>query len=356
MPLPFHRLLPAGSLGTFAALFCAVSGLSALSRWRRPSDVCVLTFHGLLDDTESESGLLDEATHTRVSLFTELCEHLAEHYHVISARELIRARRARERLPENSVVITFDDGYESNYKLAWPVLKRLKLPASIFLVSGYLDGEILPWFVRLEMALKRTTRTTVKGLSLASSEARLEAYGNLCRQIKDLPWSEAMTLLESIENNLGVHLRPGDELPFALRPMTWDMAREMQSSGLIDLGGHTHTHPVLGRCSDAEAQLEIQQCAERIASELGEAPVTFAYPNGRPKDFSPEIIRMLQRTGFQGAFSMVDAFVSASPDLFALPRYGSPGSRLTLEAMVSGIAQRLRQLRCAFTSRKEVTV
>ena len=50
--------------------------------------------------------------------------------------------------------------------------------------------------------------------------------------------------------------------------MTWDMAREMQENGLVELGGHTHTHPVLGRCETTVAAREIEQCRQRMVAAL----------------------------------------------------------------------------------------
>jgi peptidoglycan/xylan/chitin deacetylase (PgdA/CDA1 family) len=305
----------------------------------------VLTFHGLLDDGVSDSGLLDEAAHTRLSLFTELCEHLAKHYQVISASEVVQYRRAGKRLPKRSVVLTFDDGYESNYALAWPVLKRLGLPATIFLVSGYLDKTVLPWFIGLELALARTEQSSVLGLPLTSPEARRSAYNDLCGRIKELPWDAAMALLENIEAEVGVKVQAGDTLPPALRPMTWDMAREMQAHGLIELGGHTNTHPVLGRCTLEQAEREIRACEVRMQAELGARARLFAYPNGRTQDFNAHVVEQLQGAGFMGAFTMERGFVPDQPDLYALPRYGSPDSRLVMESMISGLAHWLRELR-----------
>ena len=347
MPPILHYILPSGRLGTLAALLCVGSGLSALARRRRPSDVCVLTFHGLIDQNQSDSGLIDERTHTTVALFEELCNHLAESYNVISSSELVEARINKKPLPENSVVLTFDDGYESNYALAWPILRRLKLPATIFLVSGYLDKVLLPWYIRLEMALKRTSKLSVQGLPLRTSCDKFGTYVNLCQRMKDSPWVQSMALLESIEDELEVHLQPSDHLPPALRPMSWDMARELQASGLIELGGHTHTHPVLGRCTEEVARFEVETCAERLRAELGHTATSFAYPNGRPQDFNVATIEALKQSGFTSAYSMVSSFVAPDPDLFALPRYGSPESTHIMEAMLSGVAYRLRQLRTA---------
>ena len=71
------------------------------------------------------------------------------HYNVIFLTELAQAKQSGVRLPRNTVVITFDDGYADNYRYAYPVLKKYDLPATIFVIvdalnlKGYLnDGQL----------------------------------------------------------------------------------------------------------------------------------------------------------------------------------------------------------------------
>jgi peptidoglycan/xylan/chitin deacetylase (PgdA/CDA1 family) len=304
----------------------------------------VLTFHGLSADGHDPE-LLGHADHPSVAMFTEVCEHLAKNYHVISSSDVVRARRQGKRLPDRAVVITFDDGYESNALLAWPVLKRLRIPATIFLTTGFIDGTVLPWFVRLEMALSRTQATTIFEHPLTTVEERSAAYGALCQRFKSLSTREAMSLLAQIEDALDVHVRPGDALPAPLRPMTWNTARDLWKSGIIEFGGHTHTHPVLGRCDEPTQRDEIATCSARIREELGHTPSVFAYTNGMSGDFDATTQRLLREAKFECAFTMQSGFVNTSDDALALPRLGNPTSCVEAEAMVSGITERLRQMR-----------
>ncbi|MCA9400329.1 MAG: polysaccharide deacetylase family protein [Candidatus Omnitrophica bacterium] len=76
----------------------------------------------------------------------ELFEHhlalLSEHnYNVISMDEFVEATLNQERFPRNTIVITFDDGYENNYTYAFPVLKMYDMPAIIFMPSHQIGNE-----------------------------------------------------------------------------------------------------------------------------------------------------------------------------------------------------------------------
>ena len=70
------------------------------------------------------------------------------HYNVISLEALGRLMQNKERFPFKTIAITFDDGYKDNYTYAYPVLKKLGLPATIFVIYnevGRPQNERLSW-------------------------------------------------------------------------------------------------------------------------------------------------------------------------------------------------------------------
>ena len=56
------------------------------------------------------------------------------------------------------IAITFDDGYRDNFVCAFPILKKLGIPATIFLATEYMDSGQLPWYDQVRLAFKLTTR------------------------------------------------------------------------------------------------------------------------------------------------------------------------------------------------------
>jgi len=71
--------------------------------------------------------------------FTKQMEFIKKNgYQVISLDELVVSIRGKKRLKRNKVVITFDDGYKDNFQYAYPVLKKLGFPATIFLITDFI--------------------------------------------------------------------------------------------------------------------------------------------------------------------------------------------------------------------------
>ncbi len=338
--------------GRVVAAFFSRTGIARLARHWRPSEACVLTFHGVRDGSDDDQ-LLDLDQHVTASLFQEVCDHLAAHYTVLPLSEIVAARTSGKSLPAKTVAITFDDGYASNHDLAFPVLKALGLPATIFATAGYLDRRISMWFHRIEMAFARTQamhlelelNDTLVHWPLGSRHERATALGAITGQLKKLSDSEMLERLAEIETLLGVSPSIGSNLPPALRPMTWDQAREMQAGGLVEFGGHTDTHPILARCTEARQGKEIRLSRERLRDELGASPALFAYTNGKPGDFTAETQRLLKAEGFKAAFTMIEGFLLPGDDPLNLPRYGCPSSRDYLEAIISGSMARFQSLR-----------
>ncbi|WP_326534380.1 polysaccharide deacetylase family protein [Pseudorhodoferax sp.] len=75
-------------------------------------------------------------------------------YRVIALADLAAFLAGRRQLPQRAVVITFDDGYASVYRHAYPVLKRLGLPATVFVYTDFIGGgDALTWPQLREMQL-----------------------------------------------------------------------------------------------------------------------------------------------------------------------------------------------------------
>jgi peptidoglycan/xylan/chitin deacetylase (PgdA/CDA1 family) len=85
--------------------------------------------------------------------FDAQMEHLANNgYRVVPLRDLRAFLEGGAALPSRAVVITFDDGYASTFEIAFPVLKRYNLPATVFLYTDFTGApDALSWAQLNEM-------------------------------------------------------------------------------------------------------------------------------------------------------------------------------------------------------------
>ena len=335
------------------------SGFTHFTRNLHHGEACILMFHGLR--VNQDEGLLDPDLHTPVATFRAVCAHLARHFKVRPLSEIVAALQQGRTPPSGTVALTFDDGYASNYELAFPVLREFDVPATIFPATCFLDKTETPWFIRAEFAMAHSQRETVLfeiggqrlTLPLQTHADRVASLTALQKLFKAMPQEELGASVGHLENALDVRVENSSGVPAIFQPLTWDQAREMQRSGLVEFGGHTHRHLILGRCQPETARQEIAHSRERLTRELGVEPTLFAYPNGQDGDHTSDTAQMLLDAGYAAAATTSAGFVRGDSNLLTLPRCGTPLTHFHAEATVSGAFDTLKQwrkkARCCFS-------
>ena len=194
-----------------------------------PDGVLILIYHRVNDNLPAHNLV------TRTKAFAEQMRFLYRHPNVcqvISLRESETGHPAIfEQEPKTKVIITFDDGYRDNYLNAFPVLKKFKFPATIFLTTG-----------------------------LIGTEQKFNRYADL----------------------------PGRDM------LDWAEVAEMYAHK-ITFGAHTVSHPHLPRFSYQTQREEIAESRARVNKNLpqGERIDTFCYPYGEYNADTLRIIREL---------------------------------------------------------------
>jgi len=222
--------------------------------------------------------------------FTRQMKHLARNYHVISMLQLLNEVENEIPLPKRAVLITFDDAYADFAETAWPILKRLGLPATLFVPTAYPDHpEVAFWWDRLYQAFQATAKAELRGtpfgpLPLGNSEEKRRALRMVQNHVPTVPDDEAMKLVDSICDQLGEkHVCSGSVL-------TWDQLRQLDREGLT-LGSHTRTHPVMTQVRLDRIREEIRASQADLKREIGIALPIFCYPNGNHNDAVISILR-----------------------------------------------------------------
>lgn len=231
------------------------------------------------------------------------------------------AMRARGSLPARAVCITFDDGYADNEQVALPILKRVGLPATFFVATGFLDGGTM-----FNDGIIETIRNAPDGehdlgslglgtYILDGDISRRAAIDALIRQLKYRPYDERLALIAPIAET--VRAVPPKDL--MMRP---EQVRHLSDQGM-EIGGHTVGHPILAVLDEQAARAEIVD-GKRQLEEITGAPVTlFAYPNGKPgQDYGPREVQLVKEAGFSAAVSTIAGVADGGSDIFQLPRFG----------------------------------
>ena len=275
-------------------------------------------------------------------------------FNLISLHELFRKLKDGEPL-HRAVAFTIDDGYFDHASVAAPVFVEYDCPATIFIVSGFIDGKTWLWWDQLNYVFTETRRKELTArlagreilYTLDSPEARHRNGFALALLCQDASQPDRLSCMTDLLREADVELPAAPPPEFA--PLTWDEARRLERKG-ISFGPHTVTHPVLSSTSDEESASEIEQSWARLRAEL-ESPVpVFAYPHGRRRDYGDREMAQVQQLGLLGGVSgHFDLFrpqlYREPPNICRVPRFGFQDDPYSVLQCVSGLASLKARLR-----------
>lgn len=213
-----------------------------------------------------------------VSLFDEQMAELGElGYTVVDLDAVLGHYVGGHPLPEDAVLITFDDGYRDNLENAAPVLKKYGYPAVQFVPIAYVgDSQPLP------------------------HEKYLSAHG-------------------------------------VFNPtVDWDEIRELERQG-VRIESHGISHRPLAELEIDEAAREIAISKLKLEERLGRPVRAFSYVKGSEADYKPVHPSLVRQAGYDLAFTAVSGANSPSSDPLQLRRYNvEPYSHRTFELVLAG--------------------
>jgi peptidoglycan/xylan/chitin deacetylase (PgdA/CDA1 family) len=271
-----------------------------------------------------------------------------------SLRGFTPVERVRDPGSAGRVAITFDDGYEDNFRVALPIMQRLSTPACIFIVTSLVGRAEALWWDRVGCSLFAYWRAGAgprppPDLPAPASELQLTRSFEVARSLISAVLSELNRATE-VEREAAVIA--AESLVPRLDPrrtmLTWDEISVMRRAG-IRFGSHTKSHVCLDEVPLEIAREELFGSQTDLESHLDFGPLDakmVALPRGR---IGPILQEELRAVGFVGVMT-TDAGVNRSRDESILVRRRD-GKLLTLRGRhhpaklrleLTGLVDRLR--------------
>ena len=276
------------------------------------------------------------ASGSGVRTFARQMRFLKQTTTIVPLDEALDALQAGRLLPPRAAAITFDDGYRDNLTLAVPVLQRLKIPATIFLVPGFLSGHEYAWWERLGWAMTRSRTPTLdfegRRLELSTAAERHTAVAAVEDSVKRLDHAARQSAVERVV----AALEPQGTYHADALFMDWDHARSMVGAG-ISIGSHTMRHAILAREADEVQRKDLSQSRTLLESELGTPVRTLAYPDGQAGDYNAGTVAAARAASYSHAFAAWGCTSCARTPPYEMRRRmvstNRPASKLTVNVM-----------------------
>lgn len=241
----------------------------------------VLLYHAVEDHVSPYTDRLGVSVSP--AMFEANLRYVKENYNVISVDDLNKP------LPENPLVITFDDGYRSVYEHAFPLLRKYRMPAVVYLITCAVQNKLV-WVNELNWALLNHPKEALE----------------VCQQFPDLLGLESPAeIVDRVKNNfIPANIRElcnrlRQRIPFETEHNLYASRSElstMENAG-ITLGFHTRDHYNLINCDKNE--LRRQMDSTGIDDVIDQR--TFAYPFG---SFDMAAIEELRNKNYQSIMTV----------------------------------------------------
>jgi peptidoglycan/xylan/chitin deacetylase (PgdA/CDA1 family) len=306
-----------------AARTSARLGITAiLEKLPQKNRLLVLNYHRIGD---AEKSPYDPGTFSATAdeLATHL-EYLKHRFDVLTLDSALNFLSKRDLRRRTGILITFDDGYLDNYRLAFPVLRSFNVQGVFFLATSFVGSSHLPWWDVIAYIVKCSIRRQFRLEYPESLSFDLDRDGlnktlrRILSAFKTPAMQDQERFLSELEEASGGH-RPSAETERLF--LSWTEAREMQANGMA-FGSHTHRHEILSKLSNDQQYRELAESREILEGELRTQVDVLAYPVGARHSFSGETVSAAQRAGYRGAFSCYGGSnAPAETSMFDIHRY-----------------------------------
>lgn len=287
----------------------------------------ILLYHGVTDVTskgiENCSG-----KHINKDVFLSQMRYVKKCMNVLSIDEMIHIYKNKLKIPKNSIIITFDDGFRNNYEIAAPILDDLDVPTIFYITSGVINNQDMFWVDEIEDIINNTL---VKFLQLELDIFPYKKFNLTCKDLKINACKCIKTVCKQYDSNFRISIlremieklkiRPSSNNSENYKVMDWWQVEQLNNNSLFTIGGHSLYHDSLSRHDLDILQYDIHQTILLLKKYVKLNEVKhFSYPEGTKDDYNKYVIKVLQGNDIICCPTAIYGYNDINTNLFELKR------------------------------------
>ena len=282
----------------------------------------VIFWHGV--DLKHDNQVDSECVNSNV--FEKQIKYLKKHFNIISIDNLKRTNA----LTKRDVVITFDDGFKNNLHIAAPILKRHKIPFTVFISTHNVStGNLFPASIsRLIILKSNANKIQIPTLGidkiLSTNGERVSLSKQVEFKLKTIPIDQVQIAIGEIINNVSINEYQTLKKRYAsLLPMNWDEVKQLSNIEGCTIGSHCVDHICCHEKQENDIIVhQLRESKKVIENKIGKSCDFIAFPNGDYTDFAKKAALKL---GYSMAFTTEkNKIITKNLDFSSIPRMGAP--------------------------------
>jgi peptidoglycan/xylan/chitin deacetylase (PgdA/CDA1 family) len=306
------------------------SGLGSLVAPLTRGQGAIFTLHQVLPDPPRSFDPNALLRVTPAFLEAVVVKVRASGFEIVSLDEAVERIIGRTTSDRPFACFTFDDGYRDNLVHAYPVLKRLNVPFTIYVPTEFPDGKGELWWLLLEEVVRRSATVSVQrnggieSFPCGTPGQKQAAYDSIYWWLRDLPEDRARQVIRELAAAADI------DTAVACRNliMSWGEIRKLAADPLVTIGAHTRRHYAVARLSPDEARAEIAESVARIEAETGRPCRHFSFPYGDETSASARDFEIAASLGLASAVTTRKGLIhgTARDCITGLPRVSVNGN------------------------------
>ena len=260
--------------------------------------------------------------------FDAILGFLASRYELVSVDALYALCRGHVQ-GDNLCHITVDDGDKSFCEILLPALARRRVSASLFVSPKVCAEGSNYWFQEISGYEEEEVKEICASV-LSVQSGRLAKY-SVDAILKTMSIDAITEVIGAYQKRTGTPVKPGSNI-------TVNNLRDIDTLGLVSVGAHTMSHPILQNEHKVRAEYEIGESVSELATLLKHEIRYFAYPNGiRGLDFGQREETALRKRGIRLAFTTESRHLSRRENTMRIPRIqvGDKESLISVKAKLA---------------------
>ena len=269
-----------------------------LRMWALRREAIILTYHRVIEKWDRTLDYSQPGMVVTADTFDRQLSFLKKYFHIVPLSSLVARQSTLDSQPSTLrplCALTFDDGWRDNYDIAFPILRKHEVPATIFLSTDFIETNRLFWHTELIYLLMHGELGRIKLSKPAwqSYPERVRHHLNRLARSTETPSPPDLDpLIEAVKATCGddtLHdlireLRHAFGIRGSLFPdrrffLDWNQVCEMRAAG-IEIGSHGCSHRILTRIKLQDAEDELVRSKAEIERHTGEEVKHFAFPDG----------------------------------------------------------------------------
>ena len=290
------------------------------------NSISIFLFHGIINKNLKFNSVKNyNNKHLPAKDFKKFLKDISKISDPVSMDEVYEIINNKKKVMKKKFAITFDDGFENNLRVASPILKKLNIPYTIYITTKFVNDNLMSWIDNIDYAIDKTKKKKIeikeldKTFPIVSRQEKILFLNIIRTYVKFNKRLDPYKFAKKICRNLEIKNFPVNDAIY--KKLNWNQVRKLSKIDLCTIGGHSHSHRILGYLNETKLKNEILKSC-KLLKKFRLQNYSLLVPEGFKKSFSSKVINLLKKENIKCCPTALNGFNNERSNPFLLKRIG----------------------------------